>query len=67
MLGKIMDYEAGTLTMDEILELFADLIKTGMAWELQGSYGRTAHALIEGGVINLNGEIDYEKLEEEVY
>jgi hypothetical protein len=44
---KIVDYEMGTLSEPEILELFQELVDTGMAWRLQGSYGRMAEHLIE--------------------
>lgn len=46
-LSFIMDYEAGVLETDSIIEGFQHLIDTGMAWTLQGSYGRTAARLIE--------------------
>jgi hypothetical protein len=45
-----MDYEAGTLNKDEIIAGFQELIKSGLAWELQGSYGRMATSLIEQGL-----------------
>jgi hypothetical protein len=48
--GRIMAYEQGELERDEAVELFQHLIDTGMAWRLQGSYGRTAEALIDEGV-----------------
>ena len=34
------------------LEAWQHLVDTGIVWELQGSFGRTAEALIEQGVIN---------------
>ena len=49
LLDQIMDYEAGEMDEIETVIFFQDLIDTGMAWELQGSYGRTAHALINAG------------------
>ena len=49
LLDQIMDYEAGEMDEIETVIFFQDLIDTGRAWELQGSYGRTAHALINAG------------------
>jgi hypothetical protein len=46
----IMAYENGELSEDEIIEGFQALIDNGMAWSLQGHYGRTAKALIEQGI-----------------
>jgi hypothetical protein len=42
-----MDYEAGALTTREIVQLFADLLNSGLIYQLQGSYGRQAQQLIE--------------------
>ena len=50
--GAIIDYETGAMeTEEQLLELFQHLVDTGMAWSLQGHYGRTATALIEAGHI----------------
>lgn len=35
---------------EEIVEAYQFLINSGEVWSLQGSYGRSAHALIEAGV-----------------
>ncbi|MGW3323909.1 DUF7417 domain-containing protein [Streptomyces virginiae] len=53
----IMSFEGGELDQEETLELFATLIRSGMAWTLQGSYGRTANQLISEGWITAAGEV----------
>jgi len=55
--GLIMAYEDGSLGADETLKLFSDLVKSGMAWRLQGHYGRTASRLIEAGYLSSDGKI----------
>lgn len=45
----IIAFEGGELGEDAIVALFQALIDTGLAWRLQGSYGRLAKALIEAG------------------
>lgn len=47
---KIIDYEMGEMDEDEIIALFQELIDSGLVWQLQGHYGRTARALIDEGV-----------------
>lgn len=54
---ELVAYESGELEDDAIVALFAKLIKTGLAWSLQGFYGRTAADLIESGVITPEGEV----------
>ena len=56
----IMGYECGDLNDKESLELFSHLIKNGMAWNLQGHYGRMAKYLIQNDYINKNGEINWD-------
>lgn len=48
-MGFMMDYEAGELPEYAIIEGFQHLIDSGLVWQLQGFYGRTAKALIEQG------------------
>lgn len=49
LIGFIMAYEDGTIEEGAAIEGFQHLIDTGMAWTLQGHYGRTAEMLIEEG------------------
>lgn len=51
-IDAIMAYEDGTLGEDETLALFQQLVDSGLAWRLQGSYGRTAHMLLQHGLIH---------------
>lgn len=41
----------------QYLEAIAHLIETGLAWSLQGFFGRTCAPYIEGGIISSEGEI----------
>ena len=50
VVGFIIEFEGGDPTEEEVIEGFQHLIDTGQAWQLQGSYGRTAVALIEAGL-----------------
>ena len=49
IVGMIIDYETGMLSAEDTVQLFQTLINNGMAWTLQGHYGRTAQALIDNG------------------
>jgi len=51
LVGAIIEYEGGGMSDEDTLELFQRLVDNGMAWTLQGHYGRTARALIEAGHI----------------
>lgn len=57
VIDMIIAYESGELEAEKTLELFAELIKTGQAYTLQGHYGRTATALIQDGYISDKGKI----------
>jgi len=50
--NKIISYENGEMDNEEILEFFQELVNSGLCWQLQGHYGRTAHALITEGEIS---------------
>jgi len=51
IISSIILYENGDLDEDEIISLFQELVTSGLAWELQGSYGRTAAALIDAELV----------------
>jgi hypothetical protein len=57
VVDNIIAYESGELSAENMLELFSELVKNGMAWTLQGHYGRTAQSLIEAGYIDDKGNI----------
>lgn len=48
-LDKMIMWECGELDDDETIQLFQELIDSGLVWTLQGCYGRTAEALIAAG------------------
>lgn len=48
---EIMRYENSEMTQQEEIAMFQKLVRSGMAWQLQGSYGRTARAMIDAGLI----------------
>jgi hypothetical protein len=61
----IIAYESGDLTGKQLIEFFSKLVKDGMAYTLQGHYGRMATTLIENGILADDGTIlvnleDYE-------
>jgi hypothetical protein len=49
---QLMKYEYNQLTDEETIQLFQHLVNTGLAWQLQGSYGRTARAMIDNGIVS---------------
>jgi len=49
--SAITEYEMGHLPFPKVIELFQYLVDTGMAWKLQGSYGREANMLIQEGLV----------------
>jgi len=57
IVDQIIAYESGDLDADQTIELFSTLVDNGMAWTLQGHYGRTAQALIDQGYLSPEGDI----------
>jgi hypothetical protein len=47
--SRIIEFEEGDMDQDRTVDLFQYLINTGIAWHLQGSYGRMAARMIEAG------------------
>jgi len=64
IINYIMDYEMGNMSDLDTLKMFSELIKNGMAWTLQGHYGRTARSLINNEYLMDNGDFNNEKLED---
>ena len=56
VVGLIMDYEGGDIDEEDAIALFQHLVNTGLAWQLQGHYGRTAQALLDQGIITRPNE-----------
>ena len=50
-IDRIIAYEQGELEEDAIIALFQELVNSGLAWSLQGHYGRTASNLIRAGLV----------------
>jgi len=56
IINDIIAYEQGELNEEEVVALFQSLVDSGLAWTLQGHYGRTAQALIEAGLVTVPGQ-----------
>jgi hypothetical protein len=50
VVDKIVRYENGNMDELETIGFFQELINSGLAWELQGHYGRMAQRLLEEGL-----------------
>ena len=53
MLDMLMAYENNELDMNQTVELFQNLIDSGLIFSLQGHYIRVAKDLVEVGLIDL--------------
>lgn len=52
VVSQVIAYEEGDLSDEETVTLFQELVNSGLAWQLQGHYGRTAQAMLDAGVIS---------------
>jgi len=57
VVGKIMALESGEMEASEVVDFVAELIKSGLAWSLQGSYGRMASGMINAGYVSAQGVV----------
>lgn len=64
-LDLMIQFEQGDLSDEAIIDLFQELINTGLAWSLQGSYGRMAHNLIDAGLCDPAPEPEYPETEDD--
>lgn len=53
----IMRFESGEVSATELIDGFAELIRSEKVWSLQGFYGRTANDLIDFGYIDEDGNV----------
>ena len=51
-LGLMIEWENGEITEEDEVRLFQSLLNSGLAWQLQGCYGRHTHALLQAGLIS---------------
>lgn len=61
LVDKVIAYESGDMEDgQEVIDFFQELVDTGYAWSLQGSYGRLARDLINMGYVTYNPEKEVE-------
>lgn len=52
-LDDILLVEGGEASQEEFVAAFQRLVDSGMAWQLQGWYERTAQNLIDAGLVTM--------------
>ena len=55
--------EGSNSTQEEQLEAWAYLIRTRLAYSLQGWFGRTASSLIDNGIIDADGNVNWDAID----
>lgn len=56
-IDKIIAFESGELGGRETIDLFSELVRSGLAYSLQGFYGRFAERLIKAGYLDRSGTV----------
>ena len=64
LMNRVIEYQTEDHSLEWNLQFFADLIATGLAWRLEGHFGREAKAYIENGLVSAQGEIDWDYYQE---
>ena len=57
LVNDIISFEEGALSDQETINLFSELIQTGIIHQLQGFYGRTTRGLIKAGWLTPSGAV----------
>lgn len=52
LLDDMISWAQGTLSASDTIILFQKLVNNGMAWQLEGEYGRQAVTLIQAGLVS---------------
>lgn len=57
IVSMIDAYENGDTNLEQEIFLYAELVRTGKAWTLQGHYGRVAKEMIDLEFISEDGRV----------
>lgn len=60
IVDDIIAMEDGTATEEQTILAMQQMINSGQAWKMQGSYGRAAMSMIESGVCMLGEEAHHD-------
>jgi hypothetical protein len=52
-----VEEDPSSLSMEEYIDGMAEMVRTNIAFTLQGSWGRAAQALIDGGILDVRGNV----------
>ena len=64
MINEIIQFEEGELDFVETVKLFSALIKSGQIMGLQGNYQRLGALMIIDGLLENDGSINWDKMED---